>query len=114
MRAGSEGQEVTLTVPREAFELFTQVLAEMANGNAVTLMPVNAELTTQAAAGLLNVSRPFLIQLLEDQEIPYRMVGTHRRILAEDVIRYRESSKVRSKKALKELAELAQEHDLGY
>ncbi len=112
--AGGGTTKISVTVPREAFELFIQALVEIANGNAVTLMPMSAELTTQQAAELLNVSRPFLVKLLDEQGIPYRMVGTHRRIRAEDILRYRHVTQARSKKALAELAELAQEHDLGY
>ena len=111
---GREGKEVTVQVPREAFELFTQILAHMANGNAVTLVPVHAELTTQQAADLLNVSRPFLIGLLDEGEIPYRMVGTHRRVRAEDVLQYQRSSYDKSTKALDELSRIAQDEQLGY
>ncbi len=111
---GKEGQEVTVQVPREAFELFTQILAQMANGNAVTLVPVHAELTTQQAADMLNVSRPFLVRLLDEGKIPYRMVGTHRRVRAEDVLSYQKASYEESKQALDELSRIAQEQELGY
>lgn len=111
---GKEGQEVAVQVPREAFELFTQILAQMANGNAVTLVPVHAELTTQQAADMLNVSRPFVVRLLDEGSIPFRMVGTHRRVRAEDVIAYRQQSYEESKKALDELTKIAQDEGLGY
>lgn len=111
---GREGEEVAVHVPREAFELFTQILAQMANGNAVTLVPVHAELTTQQAADMLNVSRPFLIKLLDEGRIPYRMVGTHRRVQAKDVLEYQQASAEASKKALDELSQIAQDEDLGY
>src|SRR5436190_1066594 len=68
----------TITLPAAAVRLLISILTEMANGNAVTLIPIHAELTTQQAADLLNVSRPFLIKLLEEKKLEYRKVGSHR------------------------------------
>lgn len=76
--AGGDG----ITVPREAAELLLRVLSSMAAGQPVTLIPEHAELTTQQAAELLNVPRPFLIKLLEEGHIEFRLVGTHRRVQA--------------------------------
>ena len=77
--AGEKDEHVA--VPPEAAGLLLRILSELANGNAVTVLPITAEITTQQAAELLNVSRPFLVSLLEQGKIPYRKVGTRRRLL---------------------------------
>lgn len=111
----ADGQgEARVVVPRAAFELFVRILGEMANGNAVTIVPVHAELTTQQAAELLNVSRPYLVKLLEEGEIPFRMVGTRRRVRFEDLVRYRQQDEAEREKALEELAAEAQRLGLDY
>jgi excisionase family DNA binding protein len=99
------GSPSGLKVPlsESAFDLLLNILTEMSRGNAVLVMPINAELTTQEAADLLNVSRPHLIGLLESQNIPYRLVGRHRRILFKDLMQYRQVTKRRQFKALQEL-----------
>lgn len=106
--------EESLPLPAPALELLFAILTEMAEGNAVTLIPIHAELTTQKAADLLNVSRPFVVELLEKGEIPHRKVGTHRRILFHDLMEYKQRSEAVRKKALDELAAQAQEEDMGY
>ena len=107
-------EEESVTVPREAFELFLEILGQIANGNAVTLIPVHAELTTQQASEILNVSRPYLIGLLEEGKIPYRMVGTHRRIRMEHLMAYRDQDDALRKGYLDELTQEAEKLGLGY
>lgn len=115
-RVRSEGaeHERSVKVPREAFELFLEILGQMANGNAVTIVPVHAELTTQQAADLLNVSRPFLVALLESGKLQFRKVGKHRRILFAHLTEYKRKDEEQRRHVMQELAAEAQRHGLGY
>lgn len=101
-----------LVLPRLAVELLETILAHMAAGRGVSVVPAHAELTTQEAADLLNVSRPYLIGLLEAGEIEYRLVGTHRRVKAESLMDYKRRDDQRRREAADELSAMAQE--LGF
>ncbi|MEX2142491.1 MAG: excisionase family DNA-binding protein [Pirellulales bacterium] len=114
VRFESDGGAEPLAIPVAAFELLSHILTEMGKGNAVTLIPMQAELTTQQAADLLNVSRPFLIEQLEQGTIPFRKVGTHRRILFQDLMAYKRFLDERRLKVLEELAAQAQDLKMGY
>lgn len=98
-----------LVVPREATVLLAQILGYLANGEDVHVMPDSAELSTQRAAELLNVSRPYLVKLLESGEIPFRLVGTHRRIRFRDLRRYQSRDDLERRQAADELTQLSQE-----
>ena len=109
-----KGAAHPVRVPMSALRLLVEVLTEIGEGNAVSIIPVHAELTTQEAADFLNVSRPFLVGLLEAGELPFRKVGTHRRVMFKDLMEYRARSQVDRKAALDELARDAQELGMGY
>lgn len=104
-----EVAQATVKLPAPAVGLLLRILEEMARGNAVTIIPVHAELTTQEAADMLNISRPSLIQLLEEGKIEYRRVGTHRRVRFEALMKYKRQADEARKAALAELAAYDQE-----
>jgi excisionase family DNA binding protein len=103
-----------LVLPKAATRLLRHILMEMSLGNAVTIFPIHAELTTQEAADYLNVSRPYLVRLLESKSISFHKVGTHRRIKFSDLENYRKSAEEERKTAMEELAAQAQELGMGY
>lgn len=107
-------KKTTIKVPLSVFRMLLTILTQMAAGNAVTIIPIHKELTTQEAAELLNVSRPYLIQLLEEKKIPYRKVGTRRKILFQDLIQFKNNEDAERSQILDKLAEEAQKLNLGY
>jgi excisionase family DNA binding protein len=106
---GETGNDDPLVLPRPTVEMFAAILAAATKGQGVQLLPVNAEVSTQVAAEMLNVSRPYLIGLLDREEISYRRVGRHRRIRYEDLMEYLRKDDRQRKDAASELAELDQE-----
>jgi excisionase family DNA binding protein len=108
-----DGTTEPITVPSAAFRLLLIILAEMAKGNAVRVIPHHAELTTGEAAELLNVSRPFVVRLLDEGQIPSHRVGTHRRVLFKDVMAYRDEHYRARSKILDEMAAIDQELGLA-
>jgi len=103
-----------LELPAGAVTLLLDILGAMASGHGVTLIPEDAELTTVQAADILHVSRPFLIKLLDEGQIPYRRVGKHRRIRMEDVMNYKQAIDQEREAVLDRLVQDAQEQGMGY
>lgn len=104
----------TIALPKAVTRLLSHLLVEMSQGNAVTVIPIHAEMTTQEAADYLNVSRPYFVSLLQANKIAYRMVGTHRRVKFEDLHSFKLAQEVKSNEALDQLAAQAQELGMGY
>ena len=79
-----------LTIPKKALTFLTAIIQNMAEGKTISIVPSDSELSTQQAADLINVSRPHLIKLLESKQIPFKKVGSHRRVLLMDIMEYQE------------------------
>jgi len=118
---GKDGEQTVLRVkdqkvvlPPSVARALVDVLAEMAEGRTVSVASSDEELTTREAAELLNVSRPHLVKLLEEGEIPFHKVGTHRRVYREDVLEYKAHRREEAEEAMQNLTDQAQELGLGY
>lgn len=106
--------ETQVELPVSAVKLLLEALGQLAQGNALTMIPRHASLTTQEAADLLNVSRPYLVKLLDSGEIPFTRTGNRRKILAEDLFRFKNLTTKRSNQAIDELVEQAQNLGMDY
>lgn len=111
--AVEEDDGETVVVPAAVVQMLVRILAHMAAGHGISIVPSRAELTTQQAADLLNVSRPYLIGLLTEGKIDYRMVGTHRRVLMESLVRYKREDDAQRRAAADELSAMNQELGLS-
>jgi len=109
-----KNQAHQVELPTSALRLLVDILAELADGNAVKVVPVHAELTTQEAADLLNVSRPHLVKLLEEGVLPFHKTGKHRRIRFADLMEFKAKRDQTSEQAMEQLAAQAQELGMGY
>ena len=106
------GAAENVVVPKTVVGLLSRILANLANGEGVAVIPVDRELSTQKAADMLNVSRPFLIRLLEEGRIDFRLVGTHRRVKTASLLRYLSQDEVERRSAADELSRMTKE--LGF
>ncbi len=95
-----------IAIPPGALRLLVDMLTQLGQGRAVTVLPQNAELTTQEVADYLNVSRPYVVKLIEEEKLPARKVGTRRRVAFEDLLRFDEQQRARQRAALDELARI--------
>jgi excisionase family DNA binding protein len=109
MKLLDDPTKAIIKLPASAVVMLVRMLQEMGRGNAVTLIPVHAELTTQEAADILNISRPSLIELLQHGKIRFRKVGTHRRVRFDDLMAYKRSADTARKATLEDLAAYDQE-----
>ena len=101
-------------LPALVAPLLMEILRDIAAGSTVAVLRKDAELTTQQAADFLNVSRPFLVRVLEKGAVPFHKVGTHRRVRLHDVLQYKDETDTARRRSLDELAADAQELDMGY
>jgi excisionase family DNA binding protein len=109
-----EDGDESIEIPKQVFNVLMRVLAVMSEGKAFSLIPMDKELTTQQAADILNVSRPYLNKILDLGDIAHRKVGRNRRIQFSVLMEYKKSQEKKSQDALQELADQSQELDMGY
>jgi excisionase family DNA binding protein len=113
VKLSADGQSSEdLVVPGHLVELMLRVATEVSMGHGVNILPIHSELTTQQAANLLNISRPYLVSLLKDGTIAHHKVGSHRRVLAHDVLAFQKTQRRARAEALDEMAALSAEMGL--
>ena len=106
--------DTSFEIPQSVFLVLVDILHAMAEGKGIQVVPVDAELTTQEAADLLNVSRPYLVKLLDENKIPYRTVGRYRRVRYEDLLKYQHGVERKRNAALDDMVAQAQALGMGY
>ncbi|OTA14180.1 DNA-binding protein [Xenorhabdus vietnamensis] len=111
---GTDNASHQIELPTSALTMLIEILGELAIGNAVQIVPVQAELTTQEAANIMNISRPHMVKLLEEGQLPHHKTGRHRRVRFSDLMEYKKKRDANSLAAMQELADQAQELKLGY
>jgi excisionase family DNA binding protein len=111
---GKDGENHQVKIPGSAVKLMIEVLTQLGQGNSVNITPIHAELTTQEAADLLNMSRPTLIKLLDSNALPHSRKGNRRKVAFVDVMNYKNAQDAKRLAALDELTALDQELDMGY
>ena len=110
MLIGPDGEQIPL--PASLFQLLKRTVSHLSRGQAVTIIPINKEVTTQEAADILNVSRPYLIKMLEEEKIPYITVGAHRRVPLHSLLEYKERRDEERLEAIREIAQMSQDLDM--
>lgn len=109
-----EETDELITIPKKALSLLITIVSNMSEGKSISIVPTDSEVSTQQAADMLNVSRPYLIKLLENNTIPFKKVGSHRRVLLRDLLSYEKSLQRTREEKLKFLSAQAQDLGLGY
>ena len=111
---GKDGETHSVQLPASAVKLMIEVLTQLGQGNSVNITPIHAELTTQEAADMLNMSRPTFIKLLDSGDLPYARTGNRRKVAFVDVMQYKRQLDEQRLATLDELSALDQELNLGY
>lgn len=109
-----QGKVLLLKIPQNAFYLLVKILGNMAEGKSNAIIQSGEVLSTQQAADILNVSRPYFVKLLEEEQIPYSKAGTHRRVELKDILAFKKKMKTKRRKNLDFLSQQSQNLNLGY